>query len=94
MSKEQLVEQAAAALVQKWNLHEPDARRMAADVLATLPEQGVVSEEWVLVPIEPTPEMLSAAHYELADKPFSNNAERSARAYAAMIDAALEARNG
>ena len=44
--------------------------------------------EWVLVPIEPTPEMLSAAHYELADKPFSNNAERSARAYAAMLAAA------
>ena len=44
--------------------------------------------EWVLVPREPTPEMLSEAHYELADKPFSNNAERSARAYAAMLAAA------
>ena len=46
MSKEQLaglVDQAAAALVQKWNLHEPDARRMATDVLATLPEPGVVA---------------------------------------------------
>lgn len=55
--------------------------------IARLREPAGVGGEWVLVPRKPTEAMLEAAHYELADRPFMNNAERSERVYAAMLAA-------
>lgn len=58
---------------------------------AALQSQVSNTDGWVMVPAEPTPEMLRVAHFEQAEKPFVNNSDRADRVYRAMLSAAPKA---
>jgi hypothetical protein len=58
---------------------------------AALQSQVSNTDGWVMVPVEPTPEMLRVAHFEQAEKPFVNNSDRADRVYRAMLSAAPKA---